>query len=351
MFFASDNWAGASQPIMEALARHNDGYSPAYGGDPLTDQISQKFRDIFETDCDVWMVATGTAANALSLSCATGPGGAVFCHKEAHIRVDECGAPEFISSGARMWGLEGRHCKLTTESIKSGFEEIPQDVVHHGMANAISLSQATEAGTAYSVSEIESISELAKSRDLALHMDGARFANALVSLGCSPAEMTWKAGVDMLSFGATKNGAWAAEAAVFFNKDLGKNFEYRRKRAGHLFSKMRFAAAQFDGYFKDDHWLDNARHANGMASKLIAGIQKSTQARLAWDSQSNEVFVYLPKDLAAKIENAGAAFHEWPANTLAEEDKPQEDFGLYRLVCSYRTTDRDVDQFLGFVKD
>lgn len=349
MFFASDNWAGASEPIMQALAQHNQGYSPAYGEDALTAYITQTFRDIFETDCDVWMVGSGTAANALALSCASEPGGAVFCHKDAHIRVDECGAPEFLSSGARMWGLDGRHGKLTPETIQQGFEEIPQGVVHHGMANAISLSQASEAGTAYSIAEIERISELAKQRDLALHMDGARFANALVSLDCSPAQMTWQAGVDMLSFGATKNGAWAAEAVVFFNRHLGRNFEYRRKRAGHLFSKMRFVAAQFDGYFKDDHWLDNARHANAMADKLVKGIETSPVAQLAWESQSNEVFVSLPHELAKRLEQAGAAFHEWPSNILARQDRPQAGHSLYRLVCSYRTREEDVQNFLRYL--
>ena len=224
MYFASDNWAGASEPIMNALMRYKDGYEPAYGDGPICESIEQRFQEIFETDCSVFVVGTGTAANALALSALTGPAGTVFCHKEAHIRVDECGAPEFLTSGARMWGLEGRHGKLSREALQTGFQEVPHGVVHHGQPSAVSLTQATEVGTLYSVEEITQLSAQAKDNGLALHMDGARFANALVTLGVTPAEMTWKAGVDVLSFGATKNGAWCAEAVVFFNKGLCQGF-------------------------------------------------------------------------------------------------------------------------------
>lgn len=346
MHFASDNWAGASGPIMAALEHHNSGFSPAYGGDDLSKSIETRFQSIFETDCKVWLVATGTGANALALSAVASPGGAVFCHRDAHIRVDECGAPEFLTSGARMWGLDGKYGKLTPEGLKEGLEQIPADVVHHGMANAVSLSQATEAGTAYSVSEISALSQIAKSRNLIMHMDGARFANALVALNTTPAEITWKSGIDILSFGATKNGAWCAEAVIFFDTELGRDFEYRRKRAGHLFSKMRFAAAQFDGYFQQDHWLNNASHANAMAQKLASGIESVPHARLAWPSQSNELFVHIAASKIKILRDKGAIFHEWPSNLLEEDEKPEKHERLIRLVTSFQTDEEEVEQFL-----
>ncbi|PLW79016.1 threonine aldolase family protein [Cohaesibacter celericrescens] len=350
MHFASDNWAGASEPIMQALSRHSTGFAPAYGEGDLCDAIEARFQDLFETDCAVYIVATGTAANALALSAVTGPGGTVFCHQDAHIRVDECGAPEFLTSGARMWGLEGRHGKLSPATILSGLEQVPHGVVHHGQPNAISLSQSTESGTIYSLDEIKALTTVAHDNKLAVHMDGARFANALVSLNATPAEMTWKAGVDILSFGATKNGAWCAEAVVIFNKDYAKDFIYRRKRAGHLFSKMRFSAAQFEGYFENDHWLENARHANSMAAKLVAGLQDSNTTRSAWASEANEVFAIVPKSSAQKASASGANFHQWPTNGLHPDDQPNDDEYLIRLVCSFSTSQEEVDQFLALIK-
>ncbi|SNY91580.1 L-threonine aldolase [Cohaesibacter sp. ES.047] len=351
MQFASDNWAGASEPVMQALAKFNGGHVPAYGDGDLCEAIEHRFRDIFETDCTAFVVATGTAANALGLSSVTGPGGTVFCHKEAHIRVDECGAPEFLSSGARMWGLDGPLGKLTPDAILEGLEDVPHGVVHHGQPSAISLSQATEYGTAYSISEIHDLAACAHANHLKVHMDGARFANAMLAIGATPAEMTWKAGVDILSFGATKNGAWCAEAVVFFNKDDAADFIYRRKRAGHLFSKMRFVAAQFEGYFADDHWLDNARHANKMAARLTAGLQASANARPAWDSQSNEVFAIIKKTAAAKATAQGAVFHDWPTGNLPPQDRPREDETLFRLVCSFATTPQEIDSFIKAIND
>ena len=296
------------------------------------------------------MVATGTAANALGLSAMTGPSGTVFCHLDAHIRVDESGAPEFLTSGARMWGLSGRHGKLTPDSIATGLAQVPHGVVHHGCPSAISISQASEYGTIYSLEDIEALAQVAHDNQLGLHMDGARFANALVALDTSPAEMTWKRGVDVLSFGATKNGAWCAEAVVFFNNDLAKDFIYRRKRAGHLFSKMRFASAQFEGYFEADHWLDNARHANAMAARLATGIKQSPGSRLPWPVEANEVFAILPRSKADHAESLGAQFYPWPAIDLQPQDQPLEGEILIRLVCSYRTSATEVDAFLDAIR-
>lgn len=232
------------------------------------------------------------------------------------------------------------------EKAVAGF---PEGVVHHGQAVAVSITQATECGTVYSLDEIRAIKTVAASRDLALHMDGARFANALVSLGCSPAEMTWKSGVDVLSFGATKNGCWCAEAVAFFDLEAAKGFEYLRKRAGHLFSKSRFIAAQFEGYFAEDNWLKTAAHANAMARKLADGIY-SAGGRIAWPVEASEVFPILKKADVSRLEAAGAQFYEWPVHGLPAEQAPRDDETCLRLVTSFATTEAEVDRFLYCLK-
>ena len=346
MNFASDNWAGASEPIMQALAQHNEGYAPAYGSDDVTNKIKTHFCDLFERQCEVWFTGTGTAANALAASSVTGPGAVLFSHEEAHIRVDECGAAEFMQPGCRIWGLEGDLGKIQPSTLSDSLIQFPEGVARFGTPQLLTLTQATEVGTVYEPDEIKALSEVAKSRNMPVHMDGARFANALVSLDISPAEMTWKSGVDMLSFGATKNGAWCAEAVIFFDTDLSRDFEARRLRAGHHFSKMRFIAAQFDGYFKDDHWLDNARHANAMASYLASSLTANPATGLGWEPQANEVFALIPKHSAEKARKAGAFFHEWPSSSLPSGKQPASDETLIRLVCSFRTTKPEIDAFL-----
>ena len=345
MIFTSDNWAGASDAVMAALATHNSGAVPAYGDDPLTTQVTERFSTLFERDVAVFFVATGTAANALALASVTPPGGITFCHASAHIRVDECGAPEFLGSG-RLHPVAGPAGKMELAALKEAMDAYPEGGVHHGQAAAVSLSQATEAGTAYTPDEVAAFAEVAKSRSMALHMDGARFANALVALGATPAEATWKAGVDILSFGGTKNGCWCAEAVVFFDPDKAAQFPYLRKRAGHLFSKSRFVAAQFDAYLADNHWHALAAHANGQARRLAEGIGKSNIARLAWPNRSNELFVILAEPAFAALEAAGAALHEWPADVLDGTDRLGKDERLVRLVTSFRTRDDEVDRFL-----
>ncbi|MDH3793082.1 MAG: beta-eliminating lyase-related protein, partial [Rhodospirillales bacterium] len=248
--FCSDNTAGASPQILEALARAAAGKVMPYGNDDLTRRVEARLREVFETDCAVFPVATGTAANVLGLSVMTPPYGAVYCHKDSHINVDECGAPEFFTGGAKLVTLDGAHGKLTPEILAGAIGGVGD--VHHVQPAAISLTQASEAGTLYTPEEVAAIGDLARQHGLGLQMDGARFANALVALGCSPAEITWRAGVDALAFGATKNGALAAEAVVLFKPELARTFAYRRKRGGHLFSKMRFLSAQLDAYLADD---------------------------------------------------------------------------------------------------
>lgn len=345
MYFASDNWAGAAPAVMSALARHNPGFAPAYGTDPLTEKVSQTFNEIFEREVAVFFVATGTAANALALATFAKPGGAVFCHRDSHINIDECNCPEFMTSGNKLVGIPGSGCKLTPDGIHEAMSAFPDGVVMHGQVASASISQATESGTVYSLKEIEAIAKTVHARSIPLHMDGARFANALVTLGCTPAEMTWKAGVDVLSFGATKNGCWCAEAVVFFDRDAASQFEYFRKRGGHLFSKSRFVAAQFDGYFEDDSWLQTAGHANAMASRLAEGI-RSLGGRTAWAVDANELFPIVKRSQFEKLTAAGAKIYEWPAKDLSDNVAPAGDEVCFRMVTSFATTGEDVDTFL-----
>ncbi|MBO0346979.1 low specificity L-threonine aldolase [Roseibium sp. CAU 1637] len=344
MNFASDNWAGATAPVMAALARHSAGFASAYGTDPLTAALEKRFCEIFEREVSVFFVATGSAANSLALSAFARPGGAIFCHEDAHIRVDECGCPEFLTSGNKLVGVAGVNGKMTPEALSQSMADFPDGVVHHGQVAAVSITQATEVGTLYSLDEIAAIKAVAESRGVPLHMDGARFANALASLGATPAEMTWKAGVDALSFGATKNGCWCAEVIVFFDPEQAKGFEYFRKRAGHLFSKSRFVAAQLEGYLENDNWLTTAAHANEQAKRLAQGVEQRG-GRLLSPVQANEVFPIIGKVQAAKLRQGGAMFHEWPVQA-SHPNAPVEGDVAIRLVTSFATSPEEVSQFL-----
>ncbi|WP_018235609.1 low specificity L-threonine aldolase [Ensifer sp. BR816] len=345
MIFASDNWAGAHPAVSENLAAHAHGYVSAYGTSDLDRQVEKRLSEIFERDVAVFFLGTGTAANSLALASANRPGGVVFCHREAHVNVDECGAPEFYSHGARLSPVDGEHGKMEAARLEAEIRRFPPEFVHGGQPMAVTLTQATESGTVYSLPEIEAIAAIAKSHRLPLHMDGARFANALVSLDATPAEMTWKRGVDLLSFGGTKNGCWCAEALILFDLSKAHDMHFLRKRAAQLFSKSRFIAAQFEAYLAGDLWLDLARHANAMARRLAEGISALADSRLAWTPDANEVFVILKRGAAARLQQQGAVFYDWHvphhlAGSLAEDE------GLYRLVTSFATKPEDVDQFL-----
>ncbi|TDW35641.1 L-threonine aldolase [Rhizobium azibense] len=345
MNFASDNWAGAHESIAQRLLAASAGFASAYGTGDLDKKVEARFCEVFEREVSVFFVATGTAANSLALASVQRPGGITFCHSEAHVIEDECGAPEFFSGSARLVAVPGASGKIDPARLSSKIADFPEDAVHHGRASAVTITQATEIGTVYTLPEIGEISAIAKKRNLALHMDGARFANALVALGATPAEMTWKRGVDMLSFGGTKNGCWCAEAIVFFHPDQAKEMPFIRKRAAQLFSKSRFIAAQFDAYFDNDLWLDLARHANSMADGLRGGIGASNTARLAWPTASNEVFAVVTKGAARTAEHRGATFYEWPI-PAATPDLVDDNETLIRLVTSFATTKADVDGFL-----
>jgi threonine aldolase len=346
MIFASDNWAGAHLKIAEGLSRHAQGFASAYGVSDLDRQVESTFSEIFERDVSVYFVATGTAANALSIASFNKPGGITFCHSAAHVVEDECGAVEYLTGGSRLFHVPGANGKMDLELLEKAIAKNPAGFVHGGQPIGITMTQVTEAGSVYSLDEISAISSLAKKNGLPLHMDGARFANALVSLNCSPAEMTWKCGVDILSFGATKNGCWCAEAIVVFNKDLDAQMPFLRKRAAQLFSKSRFIAAQFEAYFEDDLWLETARCANLMAKQLADGILASASMRLHCMPQANEVFAIAHSVLIARLRQAGAVFYDWHA---PNDGSVAGDETMIRLVTGFATTLEDVDGFIGLL--
>ena len=344
MFFASDNWAGAHPNIVAGLSAAAGGFATAYGDSALDQAVYQRFNEIFEREVAVFFVATGTAANSLSLTTFNKPGGISFAHRESHVIEDECGAPEYFSGGARLHAVDGALGKIDAHNLERTIGRFAPEIVHWGRPMAVSITQSTEVGTIYGLNEIETISAIAKRHSVPLHMDGARFANALVALDTTPAEMTWKRGVDILSFGGTKNGCWCAEAIVLFDLDRAKELAFLRKRAAQLFSKSRFIATQFDAYFRGGLWLDTARHANAMAARLAAALEDSPSARLAWLPQANEVFAVMKKAEAERVQAAGAAFYDWH-KPHGFDGHIGEDEALYRFVTSFATTSEDVAQF------
>jgi threonine aldolase len=344
MHFSSDNWAGAHPKITESLARHAAGFEAAYGNGALDEAVAAKFNEIFEREVDVFFVGTGTAANSMSLTLYNRAGGISFCHREAHVREDECGAPEYFTGGARLRAVDGPNGCMMPDNLDRAIGRFVPPVVHSGQPIAATITQATESGTVYSLDDITAISAVTKKYGLALHMDGARFANALVSLGTTPAEMTWKRGVDILSFGGTKNGCWCAEAVVLFDRSRAGELGFIRKRAAQLFSKSRFIAAQFDAYFAGGLWLETAAHANTMAAGLAERIRASGNTRLAWGPQANEVFAIMKKETMARALAAGAAFYDWPA-PHGFADPIGADETMCRLVTSFATTAEEVDRF------
>lgn len=344
MFFASDNWAGAHPRIAERLTANSDGFSRGYGDGDLDRVVYERFSEIFEREVAVFFVATGTAANSLALAAYAKPGGISFGHREAHIIEDECGAPEYFAQGSRLYPVDGPLGRMDLKTLERAVDRFASENVHAGRPAAISMTQSTEVGTVYSLDEIKAVSAIASQYSLPLHMDGARFANALVSLETTPAEMTWKRGVDIVSFGGTKNGCWCAEAIVMFDLDRAKEMHFLRKRAAQLFSKSRFISAQFDAYFDGGLWLDTARHANAMTQHLAAVIESSSVARLAWQPQANEVFAIIKTAVAERALASGAVFYNWnvPAGLGGQV---AEDESLYRFVTSFATTPRQVEQF------
>ena len=340
--FKSDNVSPVCDAIMSAINAANNGTAPSYGGDDLTRKLQTVASEIFGTAVAIFPVTTGTAANALALSQMVPPYAAVYCHEAAHIVTDECGAPEFFTGGAKTMGLPAADGKITPQQVAGAIAHAEDMGVHHVKPGALSLSQATEWGTVYQPDEVSALAAVAKQHGLPVHVDGARFANALVHLGCTPAEATWKSGVDVLSLGATKNGALCAEAVVFFDPARARDFERRRKQTGHLWSKLRFVSAQLLAYFANGLWLDNARHANAMASALAQGLRGVQGAALLQSVEANEVFVALPEAIVASLESQGFGFYRWPLTT--------PNGVAIRLVTSYSTPREHVEEFLGAVR-
>ena len=333
--FASDNVTGACPEVLDAILKANDGDRTPYGNDQISKDLQKKFSEIFEKDVIVFPTTSGTAANALALSTMTPVFGNIYCHKLSHINTDECGAPEFYTGGAKLVTLNGVMGKVTSEELEDkigGF-----GIVHHTQPSSVSITQLCETGEVYQLEEIKKISEIAHKHKLNMHMDGARFANALISLNTTPAQMTWKSGIDVLSFGATKNGCLAAEAIIFFKPELVGNLPFLMKRAGHLLSKMRFISAQLDAYISNDVWLRNARHANEMGKKLSEGLI-SSNIDLAYPVAANEVFVKFPREIIEYLNSEGYKMNE-----------EELDGKAVRLVTAWNTTESEVDQLLNLI--
>jgi threonine aldolase len=349
MNFASDNAAGVAPEILAAMAAANEGSALAYGNDAVTRRVEQRFAELFEREVAVFLAPTGTAANALAIAHLTPPWGAVLCHAEAHIATDECGAPEFFGGGIKLIGLPGVACKIGADALSAAIEHGQWGGPHHVSPAVLSLSQSTEAGTIYQPDEVRRLAAVAHPRGMSVHMDGARLANALARLDVTPAQATWKAGVDVLSFGATKGGALASEAILFFDPARAAGMQERRKRGGHLLSKHRFVAAQMEAYLADDLWLRLARHANAMADQLGRGLAAAGHAPV-WPVEANEVFVALPRATCERLQSAGASFYPWTTDSLPNRSAPPDSTTLIRLVCSFATDAADVARFIATIK-
>jgi threonine aldolase len=340
--FSSDHVAPACDAILAAINEANEGFARSYGGDDLTAKLQSVASEVFERQVSVFPVISGTAANALALSQIVPTFGAIYCYELAHIVTDEAGAPGFFTGGAQLVGFPAADGKIKPEQLTRAVAFAEDLGIHHVKPGAVTLTQATEWGTVYSLEEIEAISATAKRYRLPVHIDGARFANALAHLGCTPAEATWKCGVDVLSLGATKNGALGADAVVFFDPVFARDFERRRKRAGHLMSKLRFLSAQLVAYLENDLWLKNARHANAMAARIARGLEGLSGVRLLRQVDANELFLEVPEPIAADLEAQGFHFYRWqylvPENGVT-----------IRLVTSFATTAADVDEFLAAI--
>jgi threonine aldolase len=349
MNFTSDNTAGVSQIILAAIQAANEGAAPAYGEDPFSAKATELLSDVFEIEVAVFLVATGTAANALALGALCPPWGAIFCHKGSHIMEDECGAPEMFTAGAKLVGISGRAGKIAPKGLAETLSAFPRGALKQVQPSTLSISQGTECGTLYTCAEVGELSSLAHEAGVSVHMDGARFANAVVALNCTPAQVTWKAGVDVLSFGATKNGALACEAVVVFDPSKSHSLPFQRKRSGHTMSKGRFLGAQMIAYLEDGHWLDNASAANGHAIRLAQGLAQAPGVRLPWPRQINEVFAILPRKTHAALRAAGVHYYDWTSRDFGE--KPLRDEEVFaRLVTSFATSADDVERLINLVQ-
>jgi threonine aldolase len=330
--FASDNTAPICPEAFAALQEANTGYAAAYGEDHWTARVSDRIREIFETDCDVYFVSTGTAANALALAQVCQPFDSIICHQNAHIQTDECGAPEFFTGGSKLLLVGGSNGKIDIAQAKALI--IRQNDVHSHKPGVISIAQATEFGTVYTRDEIAAVTDLARSHGLFVHMDGARFANSVLSLNCVPRTITWEAGIDVLCLGGTKNGTAAGELVIFFNKAVSREFGYRVKQSGQIASKMRFMTAPWMGLLTGDAWLRNAQHANAAARELARRLQGKANVQIVFPVEANAVFARMNDELVRVLETRGWRFYKF-----MEPD-------VYRLMCSWATNEREIADFV-----
>ncbi|MFW8594500.1 threonine aldolase family protein [Cribrihabitans neustonicus] len=344
MHFASDNSGPVPQQILDALARANQGYAMGYGADREMAEVTARIREIFEApEAAVYLVATGTAANVLALSTLAQPWQTIFCTGPAHINMDECNAPEFYTGGAKLT-LATSADKMTPADLRRAIEGEETRGVHGPQRGPVSLTQVTEFGTVYTLNELQSLCAVAAEYGLPVHLDGARFANALVALGCTPAEMTWKAGVSAVSFGGTKNGCLGVEAVIFFDPARAQEFEYRRKRGAHLFSKHRYLSAQMLAYLSDDLWLQNARAANANTAALAEGLRKAG-AEFSHAPEANMIFAALPRSTHKRLFEAGAVYHLWDGGM----DGPDEEMVTARFVCDWSVPEEEIRAFLSLI--
>jgi threonine aldolase len=344
MFFASDNTGPVAPEIMEAIAQANQGYALGYARDDSADLVQTRLREVFEApEAAVHLVISGTAANALALATLSNPWEAVFCHKIAHVQVSEANAPEFYSGGAKMVGVSGTNGKMDPAALIDAIEDYESGGVKEVQRGPVTITQVTDEGAVHSLDEVRALSDVAKRYGLPCHMDGARFANALVALGCSPAEMSWKLGIDALSFGGTKNGAMGVEAVIFFDPKKSREFQLRRMRAGHMLSKHRYLAAQMLAYLKDDLWLRLATRSNAMAAKLDRAVGDLPMGRVRIPRDANMIFAEWSRAGHHKAQAAGAQYYLGHRQSL--EGPPDEPVSA-RLVTNWATTDQDIADFV-----
>ncbi len=347
MNFSSDNAFGASPEIIEAIARANADALGSYGADPLAARVEERLKEIFGTDLRAFLVSTGTAANAITLASLSPPWGTVFCHEVAHIAEDECGAPEFYGGGLKLHLLPGAQARIDPVALSAALVEAGARGVHQAQPAALSLTNLTEMGALYTAAQLSELCAIAHAKGMAVHLDGTRFANALVAGNETAAAMSWQAGVDVLCLGATKNGALAAEVVIFFDPERQAariaEFEFRRKRGGHLVSKGRLLSSQMDAYLTDDLWLRNARHANAMGQKIAAALAAHPEIDILNEPQANMIFARLPLAVHRRLREAGAGYYLEPASQTEDGDGEAV---MVRLVCAPTTPESDIDNFL-----
>ena len=331
--FASDNVTSACPEVMDAVIAANSGIAGSYGDDEWSLALKNRLSEIFETEVEVFLAVTGTASNALALSALAPVFGKIYCHELSHINTDECGAPELFTGGAKLIPMRSSNGRIDAVDLAETIRGSGN--VHVTQPSVVSVTMSCETGTVYQLDEIKAISKIAHDNKMSMHMDGARFANALVSLDVSPAEMTWKSGVDVLTLGGTKNGCLAAEAVVFFKPEMVGNFPFLHKRSGQLLSKMRFISSQLEAYLTNDVWLRNARHANAMAKILSEGLNSFANIKLAYPTQSNEVFVHLPRDVIDYLNSAGYDINE-----------EELDGKAVRFVTAWNSEVKDINDLL-----